>query len=148
MCGPPMAAPMPAVTSHDEVSCRSAPGVGASLSVQLSGIGERGCSLATCRASAVATDAAAQVSYVRPRVFEVLTADQHSASTRGGDAVTLSGEHFGAVGSVPRVEYAVPTSDRPTSWEGAALLVAVRCEVVNFGKIDEELLKKFKLLPK
>ena len=33
--------------------------MGASLSVQLSGIGERGCSLETCRASAVATDAAA-----------------------------------------------------------------------------------------
>ena len=119
------------VRAHGEISCRSAPGTGTSLRVQLGGIGERGCSILTCRVSAVAYGAGVEISYVPPRVYEVVAANQHDGSTRGGGSVTITGIHFGEVGSVPRVEYAVPTSKLPTTWEGATILVAEGCAVTR-----------------
>ena len=126
------------VRAHGEISCRSAPGTGASLRVQLGGIGESGCSILTCRVSAVAHGDDVEISYVRPRVYGIITANQHDAPTRGGGIVTITGIHFGEVGSVPRVEYAVPTSERPTTWEGGAtVLVAERCAVTRQSEAIE-----------
>ena len=120
------------VVSHRLVTCRSAPGVGAGLSVQLRGIGERGCGVGECRSSLVASGEGVAISYARPRVLTVASADQHNATTRGGVAVTLTGFFFGARGSVPRVEYAAPTSARPTAWGASAQTMrADRCVVTT-----------------
>ena len=120
------------VLSHGEINCRSVPGVGAGLHVQIRGIGGRGCTSGECRSSAVGAGDGVEISYVPPRVVAVVTRDQHNASTQGGAIVTLTGQFFGELGSAPRVEYAVPswTEGRPTTWEGASPLLADRCLVV------------------
>ena len=64
-------------------------------------LGERGCGVGECRSSLVASGEGVAISYARPRVLTVASADQHNASTRGGNAVTLTGYFFGARGSVP-----------------------------------------------
>ena len=45
--------------------------------------------------------------------------------------MTLAGLFFGALGSRPRVEYAVPVGERPTSWDGSVPLLADRCVVAQ-----------------
>ena len=108
------------VRSHTVVECKSSPGVGAGLGVQLRGIGERGCAANECRSSAVTGGEGVAISYARPRVLSVDSPDRHNASTRGGSTVTLTGLFFGERGSVPRVEYASPSSERPTSWASSS----------------------------
>ena len=102
------------------------------------GIGERGCALGECRSSSVASGEGVAISYARPRVLSVASADQHNASTRGGNAVTLTGYFFGARGSVPRVEYAAPNQlFGRTTWEDVTVLRADRCVVTTPSPASE-----------